>query len=263
LLAFPKHWGWAVLTAFIVASGARGRGDVAYKSLQRLGGAIAGTLVAALLVHLWLPSGPVEAVVIFAVLYGGLAFRNVAYSSWALCMTLVLALLSLPAGHTGIAFLGTRLEAIVAGSLCSVIAAWFVFPIKTTAVIRKRLNDALLAFDDFVTHAHETHDVRAQKLDAFGKHVNELELVAPPVRLHRAVFARSDTAMHPASWIDQTRRLHERALDVDPKSAPLVRRAIGLSRRAIGNHGKPDAPPDALSVGKALQDLHATIGPAK
>ena len=31
LLFFPQHWGWSVLTAFIVCSGARGRGDAAYK----------------------------------------------------------------------------------------------------------------------------------------------------------------------------------------------------------------------------------------
>src|SRR3954468_21366003 len=44
--AFHEHWPWAVLTAFIVCSGARGRGDVLHKGVLRAAGAAAGTVVA-------------------------------------------------------------------------------------------------------------------------------------------------------------------------------------------------------------------------
>ena len=43
---FAERWAWVVLTAFIVISGNRGRLDVAYKSVLRVLGAAAGTLVA-------------------------------------------------------------------------------------------------------------------------------------------------------------------------------------------------------------------------
>ena len=46
---FAERWAWLVLTAFIVLSGNRGRLDVAYKSVLRVLGAAAGTLLAALL----------------------------------------------------------------------------------------------------------------------------------------------------------------------------------------------------------------------
>ncbi|HEY3677026.1 MAG TPA: hypothetical protein VGK84_13645, partial [Candidatus Tumulicola sp.] len=46
---FRLHWAWVVLSAFIVTSGAIGRGDALYKALLRVAGAIAGTLVAELL----------------------------------------------------------------------------------------------------------------------------------------------------------------------------------------------------------------------
>ncbi|HXW76080.1 MAG TPA: hypothetical protein VEJ20_01585, partial [Candidatus Eremiobacteraceae bacterium] len=48
MLLFPMHWPWVVLSAFIVCSGAVGRGDAIHKGLLRLAGAIGGTLCASL-----------------------------------------------------------------------------------------------------------------------------------------------------------------------------------------------------------------------
>lgn len=45
-LAFPDHWPWLVVTAYIVAAGNRGRGDVAVKSVARLVGGAVGTVAA-------------------------------------------------------------------------------------------------------------------------------------------------------------------------------------------------------------------------
>jgi predicted trehalose synthase len=42
-----------------------------------------------------------------------------------------------------------------------------------------------------------------------------------------------------------------------------IRRALGISRRAIANHGKADAPPDAPAIGAALGELHATLTTAR
>jgi hypothetical protein len=42
-----------------------------------------------------------------------------------------------------------------------------------------------------------------------------------------------------------------------------IRRALGISRRAIANHGKADAPPDAPGIGAALGDLYATVATAR
>ena len=41
---FGSHWIWVVLTAYIVCSGNRGRGDVVHKSAIRVIGAACGTL---------------------------------------------------------------------------------------------------------------------------------------------------------------------------------------------------------------------------
>ncbi|MFH8338193.1 hypothetical protein [Streptomyces sp. AM6-12] len=45
-LLYADHWPWLVLTAYVVASGNRGRTDVLHKGVRRFAGACAGTLLA-------------------------------------------------------------------------------------------------------------------------------------------------------------------------------------------------------------------------
>ncbi len=265
---YPAHWGWAVLTAFIVCSGARGRGDAAYKGVLRLFGAFAGTIAAALLTHLWLPTGVGEAVAIFAALYVGLWLRDINYAYWAACITLVLALLASNA-TLGIGLLELRLQAILVGAICAVAATWFVFPIRTEAVIRRRLADALRAFDDLLVHGASSDAERSARLAYFEHHLKELDQVAPPVRWHRRLLVRGHAPNHPARWIDLAGQLRPHA-HAFPSEIPAkgsthgaIRKALGISRRAIGQHGKSDAPPDAKPIGAALDDLHAILAKAR
>jgi hypothetical protein len=260
---FPGHWAWCVLTAFIVSSGARGRGDALYKGALRLGGAVGGTLAAALCAHLWTPSGIAEATLIFCLLFVALLLREVNYAFWAAGMTLILALLGRSNDGFNLTMLGTRVEAILAGAVCAIVAAWFVFPIRTEDVIRRRLADALKSFDDVVVHAHDV-DARSAHAAHLDHRMNELEEVAPPVRWHRRLFASATTPEHPARWIDLAReiRTHARAVtDGEPpgeKQAGRLRRAIGISRRAIGQHRDPDAE-GRVPIGAALLDLRDTL----
>ena len=262
---FPAHWGWTVLTAFIVISGARGRGDAAHKAVLRLIGAVTGTLAAGVLTHVQMPGGAAEAALIFTALFFGLWLRDVNYAYWAGAMTLVLALLSRPAGAIDLALLGIRLEAIFVGALCGVAAAWFVLPIRTEAVIRRRLADALAALDEIVDDAPISATERADRLETFEHRLTELDLVAPPVRLHRRIFARGDVSAHPASWIDLALRLRHRARVLgSPESLhhehrASVRRAIRTSRRAIADHAKREAPAGARTIGGAMQELHDAL----
>ncbi len=72
MLVFRLHWPWVVLSAFIVTSGAIGRGDALYKALLRVGGAIGGTLVATLLTFVHVANSVEYAALIFAVLFLGI-----------------------------------------------------------------------------------------------------------------------------------------------------------------------------------------------
>lgn len=261
---FPQHWGWVVLTAFIVCSGARGRGDAAYKGLLRLGGALAGTLGAAVVQHVALPNGIATACAIFAALFLGMWLRERNYAYWAVCITLVLALLQRTESAPGIALLVGRLEGICIGALCAVGATWFVYPIKTEAVIRRRVADVLAALDELFPDGPETADERAQKLALLEHRVAEMDRVAPPVELHRRVFARGG-AEHPAAWIAIVRELIAHARDrVEGGKGDgdaSARRAIRFSRRSIGRRLTPqelEAAGDA-PVTTSLQRLRDTL----
>jgi hypothetical protein len=262
----PDHWTWVVVTAFIVGSGARGRGDAAYKALLRLGGAVLGTLAAVALGAALAPTGLAEAVTIFALLFVGLWLRTATYAAWAACVTVILGVLAGPEQGSTAGLLVGRLAAIVAGGACAVAAAWFVFPIRTHAVIRRRLNETLVAFDDIVANAQVADEEAASYHARFARRLAELRDVAGPVRLHRLLLARND-ANHAAAWIAATTALAPHAARRDAFAQPsrrgAVRRAVGITRRAIGSHGAADAPSDAPTIAAALDRLHATLAPAE
>jgi hypothetical protein len=264
-LVFPNHWGWCVLTAFIVCSGARGRGDAAYKGVLRLAGAVAGTLGATVFARIAVPSGAADAVLVFIVLFFGLWLRAFNYAYWAACMTLVLALLSQTGDNGEIVLLAVRLEAILVGALCAVAAAWFVFPIRTEAVIRRRLADALGALDGFVAREPPATGEPKSELALFEHRMNELDSVAVPVRWHRRVFGSANAPEHPALWIELAHEVKQHARsfvshgDAREKQRGTVRRAIGASRRAIAEHGKTEPAAGAMPVSVALRHLRDAL----
>jgi hypothetical protein len=263
---FPAHWGWTVLSAYIVCGMARGRGDALYTGMLRLAGAAGGTVAAALLAAAGCAAGgPFEAVAIAGVLFAGLWLREISYAYWAASMTLVLALLAGTDGPATLALLGERLTAIFWGAASAIAAAWFVVPIRTEAVIRRRLADALAALDQLVAAAPEERAATAARFEGL---MDELDGVAPPVYWHRRIFAYGDVNEHPARWIDLARGLRPpaRALasgDAVPADGATLRRAIGRTRKAIAEHGKrdPDAPPSSISGAlAAVKELFGASG---
>jgi hypothetical protein len=254
---FREHWGWLVLTAFIVCSGARGRGDAAYKGLLRLGGALAGTVVAAALQDVALPNGTATACAIFAALFLGMWLRERNYAYWAACITLVLALLARTESAPGLALLLVRLEAIFAGALCAVGATWFVYPIRTESVIRRRVADVLAALDELFQDAAAPPEERARKLAVVDHRAAAMNGVAPPVELHRRLFA-SDVTEHPAVWVAVVRDLLHHArerIERGPNDGHKpVLGAIRHARRAIGRRLSPE---EEAALGDA--PIHASL----
>jgi hypothetical protein len=141
--AFGFHWTWTVLTAFIVSSGNRGRGDVTQKAVLRIGGAVGGTLIATVLANAFPAHDNWSVVVIFAVLAVAVWLRPISYAFWAAGMTAALALLYGFFGEQGSHLLLERLEGILLGAVIAVAAAWLVLPIRNVDVIRRHLAIAL------------------------------------------------------------------------------------------------------------------------
>src|SRR5438034_427260 len=92
-LLFGDRWAWTLLSAFVVLSGNRGRGDVLHKAGLRLVGAGVGT-VGATLIAGHIPRGDrLALVVLFIVMAVALVLRERSYAVWAAGVTAMLALL--------------------------------------------------------------------------------------------------------------------------------------------------------------------------
>jgi hypothetical protein len=243
---FAERWGWIVLTAFIVNSGNRGRLDVAYKSVLRVLGAAAGTLMA---LTFTLHAGSHDAatvVLILAAVFLGMWLRPLGYAWWALFVTLALALLQGFEGSSAQHILWPRLEEIVIGAVIGVAVAWFVLPVQSTAVLRRRIADALAA----LAEALDPTKPASQSGD-FVMAVNQVMQVAPAFRASRLATRRFRT-LQPADWVDLL------VACVDPATALIdqgetpaaVHRAVGAARKAMR---------EPAEILPALQDLHRSL----
>ena len=182
---YPDHWSWMVITAYIVSSGNRGRGDVAYKSILRLAGAAGGTIAATLIAGQFPAGDRTTIVIIFVVLAIANLLRSLNYAYWAAGMTSVLALLNGYFGVTGTSLIRERLGGIAIGAAIAVLAAWVVLPVRTTDVVRRRVADALAALTDYLTVARRSPTELAGQQPRLDHALDQLEQVAAPLRAHR------------------------------------------------------------------------------
>ncbi|MGA1836638.1 FUSC family protein [Herbiconiux sp. 11R-BC] len=189
-LLFPDHLVWPVITAFIVCSGNRGRGDVVYKGVLRVSGGLLGTVVATVAVGLGTPGGVGAVIGIFVLLAVALWLRPVSYAWWAACITAVLALLYGYFGQTGAGVLESRLLGVLWGGAIAIVASWFVLPVRTTDVLRRRSADALRALTAFVTVARDQGPASAASLRTEADlALDRVEQLAPPLRAARRAAA--------------------------------------------------------------------------
>ena len=247
-LVFAERWSWIVLTAFIVASGNRGRLDVAYKSVLRVLGAAAGTLVAlSLSIRIGSHDATTVALILGAV-FLGVWLRPLGYAWWALFVTLALALLQGFSGAPAPAILWPRLEEIVIGACIGVASAWFVLPVRSTAVLRRRIADALAALSDALDPA-----ATQRSPDGFIASIAAVEQLAPAFRAGRLVTKRM-RVVQPADWVDELIACRGPALAlIDRHETPVAaRRAIGTARKAMRE------PREILAALKALESSLAT-----
>jgi hypothetical protein len=253
---WPNHWTWIVLTAYVVASGNRGRADVIHKSGLRIGGAAVGTLLATFLIRA-LPAGDDLAIVIIMItLVLGTWLRQAGYAYWAAAVTAVVALLNGYYGQRDSALLLTRLEEIVCGGAIATAIALTVLPIRTTDVLRRRVADALAALTDYLTAARR-RDLEAllHEHRRVLRALASLDEIAPPLRLaHR--FSRNPE-QHPARALlalgacgPPLERLTARATDSpellrDEVFAAAVvefQEAVVATRRSMARAAAPPAP---------------------
>ncbi len=226
---FAERWSWIVLTTFIVGSGNQGRLDVAYKSVLRVLGAAAGTVLAMVLTAHMGSHDATTVVLILAAVFLGIWLRPLGYAWWALFVTLALSLLQGFEGTSTQQILWPRLEEIVIGAIIGVAAAWFVLPVRSTAVLRRRIADALEVLADALNP-----ETPQRMPDAFDAALADVEKVAAAFRASRWLTHRV-RALQPADWVDALLICRVPALALfETGAAPgRVRRALGVARKSI------------------------------
>jgi hypothetical protein len=245
-LCFAERWAWIVLTAFIVHSGNRGRLDVVYKSGLRVIGAAAGTVLAMSLSFHAQANPTTTGVWILAALFFGVWLRPLGYAWWAMFVTLALALLQGFEPQPPGMLLWQRLEEIVIGALIGLASAWFVLPVRSTDVLRRRLADALAAM------AEATDPSTPERNPArVAKALDELADMAAPFRAARRI-TQGFRAVQPADWVDTLLACRAPAIEVIARGETpgRLRQAIGAARKSLRE-------PDTLLP--ALQQLRQAL----
>jgi uncharacterized membrane protein YgaE (UPF0421/DUF939 family) len=254
-VVLPEHWSWVVLTAFIVCSGNRGRGDVVHKSALRIIGAGVGTLVATGLFGLFGSGNTVQVVAIFVVLAIGTLLRPVSYAYWAVCVTAAMAFLLSYFGETGPNLLVTRLGGILMGGVIGVTACWFVLPIKSTDVARRRVADVLAALDDLLKSWREHPDqIEDPARLRFEDAVGQFDEISASFEAARRVTQRWRTGPVQADVFDALRHSvgpvrmiteharREPAVLADPAIAELIEATattVSEVRRSLADPARP------------------------
>jgi hypothetical protein len=245
-LAFPSHWSWIVLTAFIVNSGNRGRQDVVYKSALRVLGAAGGTIVAMLVAQQVAIGGPLALGAMFASVFLGVWLRPWGYGWWALFVTVALALLQTLQPAAAPLLLWQRLLEIVIGAVLGLSAAWFVLPVRSTDVLRKRIAETLAAMS-------EALDPQAaeRRPGAVLAAMRRVEQLRPSFRARRLALRRWQP-LQPMDWIDALAACTAPVVALAERGqAPgAVRKAVGAARKAMA---------DPAQIGSALALLRQVL----
>jgi hypothetical protein len=251
-LLFGDRWEWTLLSAFLVASGNRGRGDVVHKAGLRILGASAGTVVATA-IGVGVPRGHLVVIaVLFAVMAVSLVLRSRSYAWWAAGVTAMVALLHAYYGETGADLVGERLLGVLVGSATGVAVAWFVTPIRTRDVFRHRVADCLAALtDDLAPDA-------VPSTDSYPAALARLDELTPTLRGHRRVSRWLNwEGPHPE---DAVVALHALApLPTDPRARQRLRRDVVRVRRAMIGRDDPSAEelPAAVAAVHRVLRAHA------
>jgi uncharacterized membrane protein YccC len=289
-LFFSHRWSWTVITAFVVCSAARGRGDVVHRSGLRVAGAFTGAVTGTLAAHLVAGDAPAAITLIFCYLLIGLWLRELNYAFWAFCVTSLLAVLYGLNGERSTSLLIQRPEGILLGSACGIAAAYFVLPLTTETVMRGRAAHALQVLQDLLAALREPEPrptAIRHLARRFDRAAQELAVVAAPARAHRTLLRRRRAAQvstaepsaartpapHAADWADTiTACAHAaralaatEAADLAAARAQLGLTALNLGqvRRRLGR--RPDTepprpartgPPHLIRLNTSLAELY-------
>lgn len=146
----PQRWYWAVLATYFVFIGTASSGETLARAWSRIAGtgfgAIAGVLAGLLVKN---DTGAATAALVGCIFFGAYVLR-ISHAMMIFFITASLALLYIVLGRFSDDLLVIRLAETAIGAVCGGIAATFILPTRTHAVVRDQFEIALDALRSLV-----------------------------------------------------------------------------------------------------------------
>lgn len=246
-LVSPDRWYWAVLTAFLVFTGASTRGEILTRAGQRVLGTIAGVLAGVVIAALVGSNQPVQLVLIVVCVFFAFYLVTVAYALLSFFVTILLAMLYGLLGTFSIEVLELRIVETAVGGAVGMASAYFIFSTSTRKTLVGNVDTYLERLDALI-------DTSVESVLAPG---GATDLVASTRTLDNALkdvlTSGKPLVLGPTTRSRRGAKRLLRVLAVSSRSAHALARAGVLASRA-----DPDTAPSAETAG-ALRDAAALV----
>lgn len=246
-LVSPDRWYWAVLTAFLVFTGASTRGEILTRAGQRVLGTIAGVLAGVVIAALVGSNQPVQLVLIVVCVFFAFYLVTVAYALLSFFVTILLAMLYGLLGTFSIEVLELRIVETAVGGAVGMASAYFIFSTSTRKTLVGNVDTYLERLDALIESSVES-------ILAPG---GATDLVASTRTLDNALKdvlnSGKPLVLGPTTRSRRGAKRLLRVLAVSSRSAHALARAGVLASRA-----DPDTAPSAETA-RALRDAAALV----
>jgi uncharacterized membrane protein YccC len=245
-LVSPDRWYWAVLTAFLVFTGASTRGEILTRAGQRVLGTIAGVLAGVVIAALVGSNQPVQLVLIVVCVFFAFYLVTVAYALLSFFVTILLAMLYGLLGTFSIEVLELRIIETAVGGAVGMASAYFIFSTST----RKTLVGNV---DSYLEHLDALIESSVESVLAPG---GATDLVASTRTLDNALkdvlTSGKPLVLGPTTRSRRGAKRLLRVLAVSSRSAHALARAGVLASRADTQTAPSDETAQALREAAAL-----------
>ncbi len=244
-LISPDRWYWAVMTAFLVFTGASTRGEILSRTGHRVVGTIAGVVAAVVLSALVGGHQSLQILLLVVCVFCAFYLVTVAYALLSFFVTVVLAMLYGLLGSFSVDVLELRIYETIAGGIVGIASAYFIFSTGTRSTMVEKV-------EDYLDHMSGIIDTSIGSLTEPGQ---ATDLVADMRVLDNALKELVNTVkpleMGPTP---RTRRDAKRLLRImtvsNRSSHALARAGVGASR------AEPETGPSAATA-EALREAAA------
>ena len=139
LMLSRDRWFWAVMTAFLIFTNTKSRGDAAIRALQRSIGTLLGIGIGLVVATLIGPQPLVSVPLVAACIFLGFYFLQVSYASMTFFISIVLCLIYGLIGTLTVDLLELRIEETLIGAIAGTVAAFLVLPASTRSTLDQAL----------------------------------------------------------------------------------------------------------------------------